>query len=88
MVASGASWGLLGLPMEVFNKAVEEEFGRKGAAIVEKNIEAVDAARISFLSKLAVRWTNSSLDRADGKQKLFMIGNEAMALAPSQPAAD
>ena len=41
MVASGASWALLGLPMEVFNKAVEEEFGRKGAAVVEKNIEAV-----------------------------------------------
>ena len=28
MVASGASWALLGLPLEVFNKAVEEEFGR------------------------------------------------------------
>src|SRR5690606_16568971 len=41
MVASGASWALLGLPLDVFNKAVEEEFGRKGPAIVEKNIEAV-----------------------------------------------
>ena len=41
MAASGASWALLGLPLDVFNKAVEEEYGRKGAAIVEKNIEAV-----------------------------------------------
>ena len=61
MVASGASWALLGLPIEVFNKAVEEEFGRKGAAIVEKNIEAVKRrVRRSSLSKLAAPWINSS----------------------------
>lgn len=45
MAASGASWALLGLPLEVFNKAVEEEFGRKGAAVVEKNLAAVKKSR-------------------------------------------
>ena len=45
--------GLLGLPIDVFNKAVEEEFGRKGAAVVEKNIEAVRKGAESVLELLA-----------------------------------
>jgi 2-oxoglutarate ferredoxin oxidoreductase subunit alpha len=80
MVASGASWGLLGLPMEVFNKAVEEEFGRKGAAIVEKNIEAVRRGAEFVLELAGGPLDDFKLEDADGQQKLFMIGNEAMAL--------
>jgi 2-oxoglutarate/2-oxoacid ferredoxin oxidoreductase subunit alpha len=80
MVASGASWGLLGLPMEVFNKAVEEEFGRKGPTIVEKNIEAVRRGAEFVLEQAGGPLDEFKLDDADGKQKLFMIGNEAMAL--------
>jgi len=80
MVASGASWGLLGLPMEVFNKAVEEEFGRKGAAIVEKNVEAVRRGAEFILEQAGGPLDEFKLEDADGKQKLFMIGNEALAL--------
>ncbi|RED66108.1 2-oxoacid:acceptor oxidoreductase subunit alpha [Cohnella lupini] len=80
MVASGASWGLLGLPMEVFNKAVEEEFGRKGPAIVEKNVEAVRRGAEFVLDQAGGPLDEFKLDDADGQQKLFMIGNEAMAL--------
>ncbi|MFD0587505.1 2-oxoacid:acceptor oxidoreductase subunit alpha [Paenibacillus sp. GCM10027627] len=80
MVASGASWGLLGLPLEVFNKAVEEEFGRKGAAIVEKNIEAVKRGSDYVLELAGGPLDDFKLNEADGKQKLFMIGNEAIGL--------
>ncbi|WEK56115.1 MAG: 2-oxoacid:acceptor oxidoreductase subunit alpha [Candidatus Cohnella colombiensis] len=80
MVASGASWALLGLPMEVFNNAVQEEFGRKGPAIVEKNIEAVRRGAEFVLDQAGGPLDEFKLDDADGKQKLFMIGNEAMAL--------
>ncbi|MFC5402015.1 2-oxoacid:acceptor oxidoreductase subunit alpha [Cohnella soli] len=80
MVASGASWGLLGLPMEVFYKAVEEEFGRKGPAIVEKNIEAVRRGAEFVLEQAGGPLDEFKLEDADGKHKLFMIGNEAMAL--------
>src|SRR5690606_26017019 len=80
MVASGASWALLGLPLEVFNKAVEEEFGRKGPAIVEKNVEAVRRGA-EFVLELAGGPIDSfKLGPADGKQKLFMIGNDAIGL--------
>lgn len=80
MVASGASWALLGLPLEVFNKAVEEEFGRKGPAIVEKNIEAVKNGAEFVLEQAGGPLEEFKLEEADGKQKLFMIGNEAIGL--------
>ncbi|GIP21507.1 MULTISPECIES: 2-oxoacid:acceptor oxidoreductase subunit alpha [Paenibacillus] len=80
MVASGASWALLGLPLEVFNKAVEEEFGRKGPAIVEKNIEAVRRGAEYVLELAGGPLEEFKLEPADGKQKLFMIGNDAIAL--------
>ncbi|PZD93393.1 2-oxoacid:acceptor oxidoreductase subunit alpha [Paenibacillus sambharensis] len=80
MVASGASWALLGLPLEVFNKAVEEEFGRKGPAIVEKNIEAVKRGAEFVLEQAGGPLEDFRLGPADGKQKLFIIGNEAIGL--------
>ncbi len=80
MVASGASWALLGLSLEVFNKAVEEEFSRKGPAIVEKNIEAVRRGAEYVLELAGGPLEEFKLEPADGVQKLFMIGNEALAL--------
>jgi 2-oxoglutarate ferredoxin oxidoreductase subunit alpha len=80
MVASGASWALLGLPLEVFNKAVEEEFGRKGPAIVEKNVEAVRRGAEFVLEQAGGPLEAFKLEPADGVQKLFMIGNEAIGL--------
>ncbi len=80
MAASGASWALLGLPLLVFNQAVEEEFGRKGAAVVEKNIEAVRKGAESVLALAGGAIPEFALQPADGKQKLFMIGNDAIGL--------
>ncbi|WP_127531708.1 2-oxoacid:acceptor oxidoreductase subunit alpha [Paenibacillus kobensis] len=80
MVASGASWALLGLPLEVFNKAVGEEFGRKGQAVVEKNIEAVKRGAEFVLEQAGGPIDEFKLEEADGKQKLFIIGNEAIGL--------
>ncbi|ANS74073.1 2-oxoglutarate ferredoxin oxidoreductase subunit alpha [Paenibacillus yonginensis] len=80
MVASGASWALLGLPLEVFNKAVEEEFGRKGQAIVDKNVEAVKRGAEYVLELAGGPLERFQLEPADGKEKLFMIGNDAIGL--------
>lgn len=80
MVASGASWALLGLPLDVFNRAVEEEFGRKGAAVVEKNLEAVKRGADYVLDLAGGPLDEFKLMPADGKQKLFMIGNDAIGL--------
>jgi len=80
MVASGASWALLGLPLEVFNKAVEEEFGRKGPAIVEKNVEAVRRGAEFVLELAGGSLSDFQLEPSDGQAKLFMIGNDAIGL--------
>ncbi|PYI55414.1 2-oxoacid:acceptor oxidoreductase subunit alpha [Paenibacillus flagellatus] len=80
MAASGASWALLGLPLEVFNKAVEEEFGRKGPAVVEKNLEAVKRAADFVIELAGGPLEDFKLAEADGKQKLFIIGNDAIGL--------
>ncbi|TCZ80033.1 2-oxoacid:acceptor oxidoreductase subunit alpha [Paenibacillus albiflavus] len=80
MAASGASWALLGLPLEVFNKAVEEEYGRKGAAVVEKNIEAVRKGAEFVLELAGGPIPELQLEPADGEEKLFIIGNDAIAL--------
>lgn len=80
MAASGASWALLGLPIEVFNKAVEEEYGRKGAAVVEKNIEAVRKGAEFVLELAGGPIPELQLEQADGEEKMFIIGNDAIAL--------
>ncbi|MCR8642111.1 2-oxoacid:acceptor oxidoreductase subunit alpha [Paenibacillus sp. N1-5-1-14] len=80
MAASGASWALLGLPLEVFNKAVEEEYGRKGAAVIEKNIEAVRKGAEFVLELAGGPLEEFRLEPADGEQKLFIIGNDAIGL--------
>ncbi len=80
MAASGASWALLGLPLEVFNKAVEEEYGRKGASIVEKNVEAVRRGAQFVLDEAGGPLEEFRLLPPDGEQKLFIIGNDAIAL--------
>jgi 2-oxoglutarate ferredoxin oxidoreductase subunit alpha len=80
MAASGAAWVLLGLPLEVFNKAVQEEFARKGPAVVEKNLQAVKKAADFILDKIGGALPEFQLEPADGKQKLFIIGNDAIGL--------
>ncbi|MBC8079167.1 MAG: 2-oxoacid:acceptor oxidoreductase subunit alpha [Gorillibacterium sp.] len=80
MVASGASWALLGLPLDVFSNAVEEEFSRKGAVVVEKNIEAVKRGAQFVMDLAGGPLDQFQLEPADGRKKLFMIGNDAIGL--------
>ncbi|WCN36637.1 2-oxoacid:acceptor oxidoreductase subunit alpha [Aneurinibacillus uraniidurans] len=80
MVAIGASTALLGLPVESFKNVVEEIFGKKGAKVVEKNMEAISRGA-EFVNKEAGGPIEElRLEPADGKQRLFMIGNDAIAM--------
>jgi 2-oxoglutarate ferredoxin oxidoreductase subunit alpha len=80
MVATGASTALLGLPIDVIKQVVEEEFGRKGPAVVEKNIEAVAKGAQFILDEAGGPFSEFNVESADGEQRLFMIGNDAIAL--------
>jgi len=80
MVAIGASSALLGLPAESFSEVVDELFGKKGQKVVEKNMEAI-ARGAEYVNKEAGGPIEElRLEPADGKKRMFMIGNDAIAM--------
>jgi 2-oxoglutarate ferredoxin oxidoreductase subunit alpha len=78
MVATGASAAILGLDVQAIQQVVEEEFSRKGAAVVEKNMEAVQRGAQFILDQSDASIENFRLAPGDGVNRLFMIGNEAI----------
>ncbi|MGD6871516.1 2-oxoacid:acceptor oxidoreductase subunit alpha [Sutcliffiella horikoshii] len=79
MVAVGASSAILDLDAESFREVVQEIFGRKGESIVEKNMEAIREG-VQFIKDQAENVETMQLVKADGNKRLFMIGNDAIAL--------
>ena len=79
MVAIGATSSLLDLDLNVYLNVVDEIFGRKGQQVVEKNMEAIKAGA-KFLQDQLSEDVKMKLEKADGKQRMFMIGNDAIAL--------
>ncbi|MBM7650083.1 2-oxoglutarate ferredoxin oxidoreductase subunit alpha [Bacillus ectoiniformans] len=80
MVAVGATCAVINLDVQVFLGVVQEIFGRKGEAVVEKNMEAIKQGYLHMLEKLGEKAGSLELAKADGKQRMFMIGNDAIAL--------
>ncbi len=79
MVAIGATSTLLDLDLNVYLNVVEEIFGRKGQQVVAKNMEAIKAGS-EFLQDQLSEDVKMKLEKADGKQRMFMIGNDAIAM--------
>jgi 2-oxoglutarate/2-oxoacid ferredoxin oxidoreductase subunit alpha len=80
MVAVGATCAVLNLHTEVFQEVVEEIFSRKGQAIVDKNMEAIKQGYETMKDELGEKVGSLQLAEADGKKRMFMIGNDAIAL--------
>ena len=80
MVAIGATSALLNLSTSVFQSVVDEIFGRKGEEVVQKNMEAIQKGYDAMCELLGDRVGEWELAPADGKRRLFMIGNDAIAL--------
>ncbi|MGE7947214.1 2-oxoacid:acceptor oxidoreductase subunit alpha [Lysinibacillus sp. NPDC093688] len=80
MVAIGATASLLNLEDEVFQNVVDDIFGRKGEEVVQKNMEAITRGRELMNELLGDRVGEWALAPADGKRRMFMIGNDAIAL--------
>ncbi|WP_409275765.1 2-oxoacid:acceptor oxidoreductase subunit alpha [Neobacillus sp. SCS-31] len=79
MVAIGATTAVLDLDILVFEEVVREIFGRKGDQVVAKNMEAIKAG-YDFMNEQLAGVRTMELGKADGKKRLFMIGNDAIAL--------
>jgi 2-oxoglutarate/2-oxoacid ferredoxin oxidoreductase subunit alpha len=80
MVAVGATCAVLNLDPDVFKEVVEEIFGRKGETVVEKNMEAIKQGFQSMKDELGIKVGSLQLKEADGNKRMFMIGNDAIAL--------
>ena len=80
MVAVGATCAVLNLNINVFEVVVQEIFGRKGQQIVSKNMEAIQAGYDYLKKQITENSKLMELDKADGQKRLFMIGNDAIAL--------
>jgi 2-oxoglutarate/2-oxoacid ferredoxin oxidoreductase subunit alpha len=79
MVAIGATSAVLDLDIKVFEEVVQEIFGRKGQQVVDKNMEAIQSG-YDYMKKELGDVETMQLEKADGKKRLFMIGNDAIAL--------
>ncbi|MCT8139890.1 2-oxoacid:acceptor oxidoreductase subunit alpha [Anaerobacillus sp. CMMVII] len=80
MVAVGASSAVLGLAPESYREVVEEIFSRKGSSVVEKNMEAIKRGAEYLVEAATGEIQSFELEKADGKKRMFMIGNHAIAL--------
>jgi 2-oxoglutarate ferredoxin oxidoreductase subunit alpha len=80
MVAIGATSAVLDLDINVFEVVVREIFGKKGDQVVAKNMEAIKAGFEKMKENLASGVQTMELEKADGKKRMFMIGNDAIAL--------
>ena len=79
MVAVGATCAVLDLDISAFREVVNEIFGKKGQQVVDKNMEAMKAG-YDFLKEKLDESALMRLAKADGKKRMFMIGNDAIAL--------
>ncbi|MFP7296175.1 2-oxoacid:acceptor oxidoreductase subunit alpha [Neobacillus niacini] len=80
MVAIGATSAVLNLDIHVFEEVVQEIFGKKGAQVVAKNMDAIKAGFDYMKKQLVDGIEIMELEKADGKKRMFMIGNDAIAL--------
>ncbi|WML56742.1 2-oxoacid:acceptor oxidoreductase subunit alpha [Neobacillus sp. PS2-9] len=80
MVAIGATSAVLDLDIQVFKEVVHEIFGKKGEQVVAKNMDAIKAGYDYMKEKLEAGVQTMQLEKADGKKRMFMIGNDAIAL--------
>ncbi|SFE98641.1 2-oxoacid:acceptor oxidoreductase subunit alpha [Alteribacillus iranensis] len=80
MVAIGATCAVLRMEVEVFTSIIQEIFGRKGEDMVEKNMQAMQAGFHYMKDSLGNEEESLSLAAADGEKRMYMIGNDAIAL--------
>lgn len=80
MVAIGATSAVLDFEPSLYREVVQDTYGRKGEQVVEKNMQAIQKGAEYMKNELGYNRTDLYLEKADGKKRMFMIGNDAIAL--------
>lgn len=80
VVALGATAAVLGLSPTLFKATLEEWYHAKGEAVVTGNIAAFHAGYSAVQEQHPQAFQHLQLEAGDGQSRLFIIGNEAIAL--------
>ncbi|QHS22322.1 2-oxoacid:acceptor oxidoreductase subunit alpha [Virgibacillus sp. MSP4-1] len=80
MVAIGASSAFLDLDTNEYYDIVYQTFGRKGTKVVENNMKAIEKGAAFVQSQSEGKPSNLKLLHADGKKRMYMIGNDAISI--------
>jgi 2-oxoglutarate/2-oxoacid ferredoxin oxidoreductase subunit alpha len=80
MVAIGATSAILDIDPNGYHEVVNDTYGRKGEKIVEKNMQAIKKGAEYLKNELGFDRQDMYLEKADGQKRMFMIGNDAIAL--------
>lgn len=79
MVALGAMGRLFSIPDQVLQGLVKEKFGRKGASVIEKNLQALEAGK-TYIEKNFPDLEALHIPVEKRGEQLVLSGNEAIAL--------
>lgn len=80
MAAIGASCAVFQLAVDPFERVVEEMFASKGGELVQKNLATIRAGYKAMNQFMSNSLLGFPLQQADGKKRLYMTGNDAIAL--------
>ncbi|MFD1705620.1 2-oxoacid:acceptor oxidoreductase subunit alpha [Siminovitchia sediminis] len=80
MVAIGATCAVMNLEVDVFTSVVREIFGRKGEEMVQKNMKVMQEGYTYMRESLGDENSSFILPKPDGIRRMFMIGNDAIAI--------
>ncbi len=79
-IAMGATLGLLDFGLEIFNKVLEDRFGKKSHEIVVANTKAAKAG-YDYVKEHYEGLFNYKLEEKEYKEELLITGNEAISAA-------
>ena len=79
MVALGAMGRLFSIPDQYLQDLVKEKFARKGASVIEKNLQALEAGK-SYIEKNFPDLETLHIPVEKRGEQLVLSGNEAIAL--------
>ncbi|WP_347709255.1 2-oxoacid:acceptor oxidoreductase subunit alpha [Bacillus sp. FJAT-47783] len=80
MVAIGATSAVLDIDPSLYREVVQDTYGKKGEQVVKKNMDAIKHGAEYMKKELGYNRTDLYLEKADEKKRMFMIGNDAIAL--------
>jgi 2-oxoglutarate ferredoxin oxidoreductase subunit alpha len=80
MVTVGATAAVLGLSPDTFLSVIQDRFLRKGENVVNANMAALKAG-MQYVIDQGIDLSDLKLAPGDGKERLFLTGNEACGFA-------